>query len=163
MARNYGTWLFGPPPSEAGTSDQGPNDYRGQRLGLPEYGPGALAGTGRRIAAMLVDWFIAVGLTGLAPTFGLAPTGFLMTSEGQTVVLGVWLLLGAISVRLYTFTPGQLALGLCVASVDHRQHVGIGRAVLRGLLIVPVVTALFTDTDGRGYHDRLTGTAVVRR
>jgi hypothetical protein len=33
----------------------------------------------------------------------------------------------------------------------------------RGLLVAMVIPALFTDADGRGIQDRVTGTAVVRR
>ena len=67
MARPTGSWLSG---SEAG-SDAGPDDYPGQRLGLPEHGPGSIARFGRRLAALLIDWFIAYGLVGLAVAFGL--------------------------------------------------------------------------------------------
>ena len=153
MAREIGSWLSG--PQSLGSGD----GYPGQRLGLPEQGPGSLARTGRRFAALLVDWGIAVGLTALGPI----PQGFLHTSVGQTVVAAVWFVLGVASVRLFGFTPGQYLLGLRVASVDNRLHVGTGRAAARGLLIALVLPALFTDSDGRGFHDRLTGTAVVRR
>jgi hypothetical protein len=81
----------------------------------------------------------------------------------STAVLVTWLVLGVVSVRLFGFTPGQLALGLRVESVDHRIHVGLGRALARGALVALVVPPLFTDTDGRGIQDRATGTAVVRR
>jgi RDD family len=81
----------------------------------------------------------------------------------STAVLVVWFVIGVVSVRLFGFTPGQLALGLMVISVDDRQHVGIGRAAVRGLLIALVVPPLFADSDGRGLQDRLTATAVVRR
>ena len=47
--------------------------------------------------------------------------------------------------------------------VDNRQHVGLGRALVRGLLIALVIPPLFTDSDLRGLQDRLTETAVVRR
>jgi hypothetical protein len=47
--------------------------------------------------------------------------------------------------------------------VDGRLHVGMGRAVTRGLLIALVVPALVTDSDMRGLQDRVTNTAVVRR
>ena len=138
----------------------GPGDgVAGRRLGLPESGPGSLAKMGRRIAALLVDWGIAVGLTALGPI----PQGFLHTSEGQTVVAAVWFVLGVVSVRLFGFTPGQYVLGMRVASVDNRLHVGTGRAAVRGLLIALVLPALFTDSDGRGIQDRITATAVVRR
>jgi hypothetical protein len=75
----------------------------------------------------------------------------------------VWLVLGAISVRLFTFTPGQYLLGLRVVSVDDRRHVGIGRAVIRVALVALVVPPLFADSDGRGLQDRLSSTAVVMR
>jgi uncharacterized RDD family membrane protein YckC len=125
---------------------------------LPENGPGSLARFGRRIAALLIDWFIAYGLSGLAMTLGWVSIQTL-----STTVLIVWFVLGVVSVRLFGFTPGQLALGLRVASIDNRMHVGIGRAVVRGLLIAFVIPALFTDSDLRGYQDRFTNTAVVRR
>jgi hypothetical protein len=48
-------------------------------------------------------------------------------------------------------------------TVDSRGSVGLGRAVVRGVLVGTVVPALFTDWDGRGMQDRLTATAVVRR
>jgi uncharacterized RDD family membrane protein YckC len=164
MARPFSTWLSGPPPSEAGDVTQGPNDFPGQRLGLPKDGPGSLVGAGRRILALILDWFIAYGLASLAVTFGLVSTErFLGSQVGSTAVMGVWLVLGVLAVRLFGFTPGQYAVGVRVASIDHRLHVGIGRAVCRGLLVAFVIPALFTDADGRGFQDRLTGTAIVRR
>lgn len=125
---------------------------------MPSDGPGSLVGLGRRTAALMTDWLIAYGLVGL----GLA-TGLVSTSLLSTGVLVVWIVLGVASVRLFGFTPGQYLLGLRVASVDNRVHVGSGRALARGLLIAFVIPALFTDGDGRGFHDRLTATAVVRR
>jgi uncharacterized RDD family membrane protein YckC len=158
MARAIGSWLSGPEPSESGTTDQGPTIYPGQRLGLPENGSGSIARFGRRLAALLVDWLIAYGLAGLAMTVGLVSISTL-----STAVLVIWFVLGAVSVRLFGFSPGQLALGLRVAPVDNRQHVGLGRAVVRGLLITLVIPALFTDSDLRGLHDLATKTAVLRR
>lgn len=149
-----GSWLSGPDP----TSDAGPDDYPGKRLGLPERGPGSIARFGRRIGALLIDWYIAYGLAALAKSLGLLPLNAL-----STAVLAVWFVLGVVSVRLFGFTPGQLVLGLRVASIDRRIHVGVGRAAVRGLLIALVIPALFTDRDFRGYQDRFTNTAVVRR
>jgi uncharacterized RDD family membrane protein YckC len=164
MVRSFSTWLSGPPPSEAGDATQGPNDFPGQRLGLPKDGSDSLAGIGRRIVALILDWFIAYGLASLVVTFGIVSSErFLSSQIGSTAVMGVWLVLGVLAVRLFGFTPGQYALGLRVASVDHRMHVGLGRALGRGVLVAFVVPALFTDDDGRGFQDRLTGTAIVRR
>ncbi|PWQ88628.1 RDD family protein, partial [Enterococcus faecium] len=87
----------------------------------------------------------------LAMTLGLFSLGAL-----STAVLITWLALGVVSVRLYGFTTGQFALGLKVVSVDNRAHVGLGRALARGLLITLVIPALFTDSDQRGLHDLAT-------
>ena len=152
MAGEIGSWLSG--PESVGNS----SGYPGQRLGLPESGPGSAARLGRRAGALAVDWLIAYGLAGLGLTFGLLETRMLATA-----VLVIWFVLGVVSVRLFGFTPGQYLLGLRVASVDNRLHVGTGRAVARGLLIALVIPALFTDAAGRGFQDRLTATAVVFR
>ena len=132
--------------------------YPGERLGLPESGPGSLATMGRRLAALMIDWLIAYGLAALAMAFGVFSERML-----STAVLVIWLVLGLVAVRLFSFTPGQLALGLQVAAVDGRLPIGIGRLAVRGLLLATVIPALFSDSDGRGLHDRLSGTAVVRR
>lgn len=151
MAGEIGSWLSGPESAGA------PGEYPGQRLGLPESGPGSVARLGRRVAAVAVDWLIAYGIAALGLTAGLLTMRFL-----SMTVLVVWFVLGVAAVRLYGFTPGQYLMGLRVASIDYRQHVGTGRAAARGLLISLVIPALFTDSDGRGIQDRLTATAVVR-
>ena len=113
---------------------------------------------GRRIAALFIDWLIAYGLAALAMALGLVSMPML-----STAVLIIWFILGAASVRLFGFTPGQFALGLVVVPVDNTLHVGLGHALVRGILISLVVPALITDTYLRGLQDRLTHTAVVRR
>jgi uncharacterized RDD family membrane protein YckC len=132
--------------------------YPGEALGLPESGAGSLAPMGRRVAALVIDWLIAYGLAALALALGALKIDML-----STAILVIWFVLGVLSVRLFGFTPGQLALGLAVVSVAGGGTVGIGRLAARGLLLALVVPALFADWDGRGVHDRATGTAVVRR
>lgn len=161
MGRPFGDWLSGASLPDSAT---GRGEYPGERLGLPSSGSGSIAGMFRRIVAMMVDWMIAYGLAGLLVTLGVISREQLLFSPlGPWLIMGIWLVLGMLSVRLYGFTPGQLVLGLRVASVDNREHVGIGRAAARGVLVGLVVPALFTDSDGRGIQDRVTGTAVVRR
>lgn len=132
--------------------------YPGEKLGLPQSGPGSLAPMGRRLGALMIDWLISYGLAALAMRFGWYSQPALATA-----VLVIWFVLGVVSLRLFGFTPGQLALRLQVVTVDGRGPVGTGRAVVRGLLVGTVIPALFTDWDGRGLQDRLTATAVVRR
>jgi len=164
MPREYRSWLSGPPPYEPGPPAQGPNDYPGQRLGLPAAGSGSLTGTARRFGALMTDYLIAVGLSALAVPVGLwTSSEWFYSQESRNVITLIWLLLGVVSVRLFTFTPGQFAFGLRVASIDHREYVGVGRALVRGLLVLLIVPVLFADSDGRGLQDKVTGTAVVRR
>ena len=40
--------------------------------------------------------------------------------------------------------------------------VGFLRALARQVLLIFVVPALFADSDGRGMHDRATGTGLAR-
>lgn len=157
MARMIASWLSGPDSAETG-------QYPGQRLGLPQTGPGSLVGFGRRLFALALDWLVAYGLAGLGLAAGVLPPALL-----STAVLVIWLLLGLLAVRLFGFTPGQFAAGVRVVAVrpagpaGYTSGVGIGRAAARGLLIAMVIPALFTDGDGRGLQDRATSTAVVRR
>lgn len=166
MSRTISSWLSGP---ESEKPDR-PAGYPGEALGLPARGSGSLAPMGRRLLALAADWLVAYGLAGLGLALGMVTRELL-----PTAVLVVWLLLGVIAVRLFGFTPGQFAAGLRVVPVgtaDRRvpdvagvdvAGVGVGRAVLRGLLIALVIPALFIDADGRGLQDRASGTAVVRR
>ncbi|KAA1432011.1 RDD family protein [Mycolicibacter arupensis] len=154
MSRTFSSWLSGPESAGPPPSDNAP----GQRLGLPESGPGSLAPMGRRMVALALDWMVGYGLAGLGVAAGLVTPEYL-----ATVVLGIWLVLGVAAVRLFGFTPGQYACGLRVVPVDGPGlGVGLGRATVRGLMIALVVPALFADADGRGLQDRATATAVVR-
>lgn len=161
MARTMGTWLSGPGPFDAGDGADGPDGrgkYPGERLGLPESGPGSLARMGRRLGALCIDWLVAYGLAGLVMALGLISLPML-----STAVLVIWMVLGTVAVRLFSFTPGQLAVGLVVVPADGREAIGIVRAFLRVVLIALVIPPLVSDSDLRGLHDRLTFTAVVRR
>lgn len=165
IRRATGSWLSGP---EAAAETSVDNAFRGEDLGLPEYGPGALAGGWHRCLGLMVDWLLAAAVTLIFVEFGSAILG--------TAVLGVWFAVGLVTVALFGFTPGQYAAGLRVARVDHGPEytaaemagerraasVGIIRAFFRQLLMVFLVPALINDYNGRALHDRATGTAMVR-
>ena len=164
MARILGSWLSGP-QAGAPTPDI---EFRGQDLGLPQSGPGSLSSGWPRVAALLVDWLLAGGVSLLFTDFGSPNLG--------TTILAVWFVIGVLSVTLFGFTPGQLALGLRVARVDYGPErntaeatgeqpfaaVGVIRALARQVLIVFLVPALMNDHNGRALHDRATGTAMLR-
>lgn len=139
-----------------GTGARG--SHPGEALGLPEAGAGSAAGFGRRLAALTVDWFLALFIaSAFAGVDPFAPR----SSNLSLIVLGVWFLLTAAPVAFFGITPGMAVLGIRVASLDSTL-VGVPRALLRTALIALVVPALARDGDGRGWHDRAARTVVVR-
>jgi uncharacterized RDD family membrane protein YckC len=53
-------------------------------------------------------------------------------------------------------------LRLRVVRLDRKAPVGVWRAAVRTLGVILLIPALIRDGEGRGVHDRLTQTAVVR-
>ncbi len=149
---DLGSWLSG--PGSVIPSDQ---DHRGQRLGLPADGPGSLAGWGRRLLALLIDWLSCLLLVRLflpsidygTPSSSLATLGFFLVE----LTLFTWLV-GA--------SFGQRILGLGVVRLDGRPP-GLLRAFLRSLQVCLLIPPLVWDRDGRGLHDRSLGLLLVRR
>ena len=125
---------------------------RGAGLGLPAEGPGSLAGFGQRAMAFLVDAVAAALIAGLITAPDL-PRNWSLLSFGLVTV--VFLLLSG-------QTPGMRLLGLRLAHPLPGQRLAPWRAVVRTALLMLLLPALVVDSDGRGLHDRLTDTAVVR-
>ncbi|WP_091947161.1 RDD family protein [Trujillonella endophytica] len=124
---------------------------RGASLGLPAEGPGSLAPFGTRVGAYLVD-AIGSGLVAVA-VFGPGRSYWtLLTFAVVTVVTLV----------AFGQTPGMRLLSLRLAHPRQGERLAPWRAVVRTALLCLLVPALLVDADGRGLHDRLTDTAVVR-
>jgi uncharacterized RDD family membrane protein YckC len=147
MARWIESWLPG-----AAAEVGGP--YPGERLGLPATGVSSVAGLGRRMAALAIDWFLAYGIAALLTALDDPNLGW--------SVLGIWYLLTAVPVAVFGASAGMTALGIRVASLDSAAVIGVPRALLRTAMIALVLPALARDEDGRGWHDRATRTVVVR-
>ena len=125
---------------------------RGASLGLPADGPGSLAGFSTRVVAFLIDALASALVAGLftAPRLpgNWALAAFAVVTVITLVALGQ--------------TPGMRLLGLRLAHPRAGQRLAVWRAVVRTALLCLLVPALLVDADGRGLHDRLTDTAVVR-
>lgn len=150
------TWLDGPNiPGEKDFNEVG--KWPGEALGLPESGPGALASVSRRAGGVLIDWIFSLLVASTVAHY----TGILGGPSTATLIL--WVVLGIISGWLFARTPGMALLGMGVARIDvPGQPVGLWRAVVRTLLTGVLFPAAMVDSDGRGLHDRATGTAVIR-
>jgi uncharacterized RDD family membrane protein YckC len=154
MASWLESWM---PGAAVGPNGPTSGDYPGGRLGLPALGVGSVAGFGRRLAALTVDWFIGYGIAAIFAT----PDATVNPWFGW-FVLGVWFVLTAVPVAIFGATTGMMVLGVRVLPVDGRGGVGLGAALLRTALIAVVVPPLVRDVDGRGWHDRAARTVVVR-
>ncbi|GAA2443329.1 RDD family protein [Streptomyces macrosporus] len=147
-----GSWLSGP---RAAAEQMGADfGYRGERLGLPEEGPGSIAPPGRRIVAICVDWGLC-----LLIAYGLL-TGGDFRAAGNWALL-VFVVLGILTVGTVGSTPGKRLMGLRVISVNGGR-LTLPRAILRTVLLALAVPALVWDRDSRGLHDRLSGAVQVR-
>jgi uncharacterized RDD family membrane protein YckC len=125
---------------------------RGASLGLPADGPGSLAAFGTRVGAFCVDALGSALVAGLFTAPELPGNWALVAFAAVTVVTLV----------AFGQTPGLRLLGLRLAHPRPGQRLAPWRAVVRTALLCLLVPALLVDSDGRGLHDRLTGTAVVR-
>lgn len=134
--------------------------YPGQRFGLPEFGPGSVAGWSRRLGALLIDW-LACSIIAIAffyhPQAGHAAAVFSQPRLWTPAVFGVE---DFILTALTGFTIGKRLLGLRVVRMDGRP-VGLW-ALPRTLLLLLVVPAMVMDRDLRGLQDKAAGTVVVR-
>ena len=148
------SWLSG--PNAAHEDDGTEQNYPGELLGLPSTGPGALVGLGRRTGALLIDWLMAMGIS------ALIVNTFTIPQSMSTITLLVWFVAGVAAVSVFSFTPGQFIMGIQVARVDVSARVGFLRALVRTFFLLFVFPAVISDHDGRGMHDRATGTAMVR-
>jgi len=128
--------------------------YRGQRLGLPENGPGSIAPVGRRVAAVFIDWALCVLIA-----YGLiAQRDSRAASNWALVVFGVVSLIG---LGLVGSTPGKMLMRLRVVGLDGRR-LSLLSAVIRTVLLLVVIPAVVWDRDTRGLHDRAAKSVQIR-
>lgn len=132
--------------------------YPGNRIGLPEEGPGSVAGWGRRLVALFADWVIA----SLVASAVLRKPLFSGSNELSGMQLIVFVVMTALLVGLLGYTIGHRILDLQVISLDGRP-VGLLRGLLRAVLVGLLIPAVIFDRDRRGLHDKAAGTVVVRR
>ena len=148
-----GTWLQGP-----GAGLPAPEDtpWRGARFGLPEDGPGAASGPGKRLWAFVLD---AVASNLVAALFISDPA----SSRRGLLLMGVFCLQYLLLVSLTGQTLGMRIAGIRVALVGRREGPpGFVPTALRTALLALFVAAVLTDRDGRGLHDLAARTVVLR-
>ncbi|MFD5278986.1 RDD family protein [Pseudarthrobacter sp. NPDC058362] len=140
--KDIGSWLTGPDTS-------GISRYPGARLGLPESGPGSIARAGRRIAAIAVDWGVAMLIAGFA-------------FEGDRwATLAIFAVEQALLVGTLGYSIGHRVMGISVRRLAGGMP-GPLAGLVRALLLCLVVPAVIFDADHRGLHDKAMNTVLVR-
>lgn len=133
-------------------------DYPGQRRGLPPSGPGAVAGWGRRLLALLADW--ALSTLAVAAFIGRDVWNAEGPEQWATLVMfgfEVWVL-----TTLLGGSAGQLVTGVVVRRTSGAP-LDIFRALLRTLLICVVIPPLIYNRDQQGLHDLAADSIALRR
>jgi uncharacterized RDD family membrane protein YckC len=140
--KDIGSWLSGPDTS-------GTSKYPGQRLGLPESGPGSIARAGRRILGICIDWGIAL----LISNFAFA--------GDSLATLAVFAVEQILLVGTLGYSIGHRIAGIHVIRLGGGPA-GPLPALVRALLLCLVIPAVIFDPDQRGLHDKAMNTVLVR-
>ncbi|WP_430869025.1 RDD family protein [Demequina aurantiaca] len=122
---------------------------------------------GRRLLGLGIDWTLSLVISSAffanaaaVATAGPVESVFLVGNSFAT--LGVWAAQHFLLVATLGTTIGHRVVGVKVVREDGSSPVGLVSGLTRTLLLVVVVPALFTDPEGRGYHDRTARTRLVR-
>ena len=141
--KDIGSWLTGPDTS-------GISKYPGERLGLPESGPGSIARAGRRIVAIMIDWGIALLISNFA--FG----------GDSWATLAVFAIEQTLLVGTLGYSIGHRIMGIAVIKPGGGTP-GPLAGLVRAVLLCLVVPAVIFDPDQRGLHDKAMNTLLIRR
>ena len=156
MARWTGTWISG--LAAAGVARPA-GTWPGRRHGFPEDGPGAVATTGSRFAALVVDILVGGLIAALVNGYLGDPT----LLERNLAVNGSFALQVILLQSLTGQSLGMRLIGIRVAPLQQPDAVpGFLPVAVRTALLFLVVPAVVLDRDGRGLHDKAAGTVVLR-
>jgi uncharacterized RDD family membrane protein YckC len=128
-----------------------------------------------RCGAFLIDYIVLVSLVVLGTLFarmlggGARSAGTSAETTAMALAIIVALLNLGVLPGLTGFTLGKWAAGLRIQRIDG-GHPGIGRALLRDFVGYPLSLLTFgigfllaaVTVHGRGLHDMIAGTVVVR-
>lgn len=132
---------------------------------MPRTGPGSVARPGRRIVALLIDWWIAsliITLVVRPVPAGASDSQFIASMQQQSIMtLALFVVLQIVAITIIGGSIGHRLLGCYVAPLTG-GWVGLWRPVVRSLLLVLVIPAIVWDSDQRGFHDKVAGTVLLR-
>ena len=132
--------------SKLGAMVSAQSDYwPGKKFGLPISGPRSTPTYLRRVAALAIDWALAVAIS------------IAFFDYNGFATLGVFIALCALGGLILAGSPGHLIAPIRGGAL------GVIAPIVRPVLVALVIPALITDDDQRGLHDRLVATILVLR
>lgn len=164
--------------SDESRSTAAPDDdfrYRGNRLGLPEDGPGSVPGVVRRLVGLVLDWAVAgllvwgainLGLIGQELSAAAASGGdqetLALTNFTTLSTLVLFAAMNIVLLTLFGTTIGRRIVGVGITGTGERSWPWFVSMTVRTLLLCLVIPAVVYDRDTRGLHDRAAGTIATR-
>jgi uncharacterized RDD family membrane protein YckC len=113
--------------------------------------------TGKRILALIIDWAAAILVV------QVIPNGPEYGTQSNSLLT---LLIFAIEVTLFTWMMGssfgQRIVGLRVIDFYSDSNPTFVQSLFRTFLIVVLIPPLLADSEGRGLHDRLAKTKLIK-
>ncbi len=112
---------------------------------------------GRRLAALMVDWLACYFIVA-ASTGGLGA----MAPNRSLSVLALFFVEIAILSALQGATLGHKIFGIRIVRFTDGGAISPIQALIRSALLVTVIFAITFDENGRGMHERLSGSVLTR-
>ena len=112
-------------------------------------------GMGRRVAALTIDWLMSYAVAYLL-------TRNTSVSERSFVILLVFFVEILVLTSLQGASAGQKLLRIKVIRFNDGGQVAPLQVLVRTVLLVLVITAITFDENGRGIHERLSGSVLTR-
>lgn len=131
----------------------------GTSIGLPASGRGSLAGWGRRVGALVIDWGASMVLA--SAVFGPG----VVRSSGWVVwmPMAFFFVESTILTALVSGSFGQIVARVAVVRLDDLGPIGWWRAAARTAMKCLLIPALVIGAERRGLDDLVLGTVVVNR
>ncbi|MDI6098067.1 RDD family protein [Actinoplanes sp. NEAU-A12] len=109
------------------------------------------AGLGPRLGALVIDWVLCLLIASLyASPFVKSWPAVLVLIVANTFFLG-----------LFGQTPGMRLLRIRCVSYPDGGVLGLGRGLIRAVLLGLFIPAIILNGEGRGLHDRAAGSIVT--
>lgn len=105
----------------------------------------------RRFGALLIDWLLCLLIAG----------AFADPRQEPWVAPGVFVVVYALFLGFFGQTVGMRVMRIHCVGITTGTPIGVPRALLRAIVMLPLVPALIMDERQRGWQDKAAGSVVL--